>query len=94
MSSVSNPSDSGEARGIEVDHCPSCDGRWLDLHELDKLEATVDSTPEEREATIEYGRRDSELQCPACRTQMVACYQGIWCGIGHLPARTWLLAGR
>jgi Zn-finger nucleic acid-binding protein len=25
-------------RGIEVDRCSSCDGMWLDLHELDQLE--------------------------------------------------------
>ena len=26
--------------GIEVDHCKACNGRWLDHHELDELEAT------------------------------------------------------
>jgi Zn-finger nucleic acid-binding protein len=39
--------------GIEVDHCPTCNGRWLNHDELDKLEATVNSTAEERAATIE-----------------------------------------
>jgi len=34
-----------EYHGIEVDRCPSCDGRWLDHDELDQLEATVPSTP-------------------------------------------------
>ena len=58
--------------GIEVDHCPACNGRWLDAHELEDLEATVPSTPEEREATIVYGRRDSELQCPVCAQTMAA----------------------
>ncbi len=28
-------------RGIEVDHCPTCNGRWLDHDELDEVEATV-----------------------------------------------------
>ena len=58
--------------GIEVDHCASCSGRWLDHHELDHLEATVPSTEEERVATIQYARRDSELNCPVCEKQMVA----------------------
>lgn len=58
--------------GIEVDHCPSCNGRWLDHHQLDQLEATVESTEEERVATIQYARRDSHLNCPVCGQQMTA----------------------
>ncbi len=58
--------------GIEVDHCPTCNGRWLDHHELDHLEATVPSTEEQRIATIQYARRDSELKCPVCDKQMIA----------------------
>ena len=57
--------------GIEVDHCPSCNGRWLDHHELDQLEATV-ASEEERRATIVYSRRPSELACPKCGKQMKA----------------------
>lgn len=59
-------------RGIEVDHCPSCNGRWLDHHELDQLEATVPSTPEQRRATIRYAERQSELLCPVCGKRMTA----------------------
>jgi Zn-finger nucleic acid-binding protein len=58
--------------GIEVDHCPDCNGRWLDHHELDHLEATVPSTEEERLATIQFSRRGSELKCPVCDKQMSA----------------------
>jgi Zn-finger nucleic acid-binding protein len=58
--------------GIEVDHCPSCNGRWLDPHQLDELEATVPSTPEERRATIRYAERDSDLDCPVCSETMIA----------------------
>jgi Zn-finger nucleic acid-binding protein len=58
--------------GIEVDHCATCSGRWLDPHELDQLEATVPSTPEERQATIQYAKRESELDCPTCGKRMVA----------------------
>ncbi len=61
-----------EYHGIEVDHCPSCDGRWLDRDELDQLEATVPSTPEERRATIRYAERRSELLCPVCGREMTA----------------------
>lgn len=57
---------------IEVDHCPTCNGRWLDYHELDHLEATVPSTEAERRATIEYGAYKGELRCPVCGEMMTA----------------------
>ncbi len=57
--------------GIEVDHCPSCNGRWLDHRELDQLEATV-ATDEERRATIVYSPRPSEISCPKCGKRMTA----------------------
>ena len=57
---------------IEIDHCPACNGRWLDYDELDRLEASVASTPEERRATIEYGERKGELPCPKCDKRMTA----------------------
>jgi Zn-finger nucleic acid-binding protein len=57
-------------RGIEVDHCPTCNGRWLDHHELDELEKTVPSTEEERRATIAFGERLSDLTCPVCDRKM------------------------
>ena len=59
-------------RGIEVDHCPECNGRWLDHHELDLLEATVAEHEDQRRATIEYAKRPSELNCPTCGKQMRA----------------------
>jgi Zn-finger nucleic acid-binding protein len=59
-------------RDIEVDHCGTCNGRWLDHEELDHLEATVPSTEAERVGTIEYARRDSELLCPKCGNAMRA----------------------
>lgn len=61
-----------EYHGIEVERCPSCEGRWLDLHELDQVEATVPSTPEERRATIRYSERRSEMKCPVCGKEMTA----------------------
>ena len=57
--------------GIEVDHCPTCNGRWLDHHELDQLEATR-ASEDVRRATIDYARRASDLKCLVCAEQMVA----------------------
>ena len=56
---------------IEVDHCPTCNGRWLDHHELDELEATR-ADEAERLATIQYAQRESELDCPVCDKRMTA----------------------
>ena len=61
-----------EYHGIDVDRCPSCEGRWLDHDELDQLEATVPSTAEERRATIKYAERQGELACPKCGKTMTA----------------------
>ncbi len=58
--------------GIEVDYCPQCNGRWLDHHELDLVEARVVPQTEQRQATIEYAERQSELACPVCDKQMRA----------------------
>ena len=58
--------------GIEVDRCPRCSGRWLDDGELSQLEATVESTEEQRAAMIEYANRESTLPCPKCGNRMRA----------------------
>ena len=57
--------------GIEVDHCTQCNGRWLDYHELDELEATRASEAERR-ATVQYAQRESEFNCPVCDERMIA----------------------
>ena len=59
-------------QGIEVDHCPTCNGRWLDPTELDDLEATAEKDASLRRATIEYSKRASELPCPVCGKAMRA----------------------
>ncbi len=58
-------------KGIEIDRCPECSGRWLDHHELDILEdkAYDDERPK---GTRVYGRRSSELRCPRCGELMQA----------------------
>ena len=57
--------------GIEVDHCHTCNGRWLDHHELDELEATR-ASEDERRGTIRFSDRESELRCPVCGEPMAA----------------------
>jgi Zn-finger nucleic acid-binding protein len=56
--------------GIEVERCPTCNGRWLDFNELEQLEATTGATEAERRATIEFGERTGELECPVCAKRM------------------------
>ncbi len=59
-------------KGIEVDHCPTCNGRWLDHHELDHLEALAAPDDDARRAMVEYAKRPSDLHCPVCEKQMRA----------------------
>jgi uncharacterized protein len=59
-------------QGIEVDHCPQCNGRWLDHHQLDELEAKFVPDPTVRRAMIEYSKRPSDLDCPVCGVRMRA----------------------
>src|SRR3989304_1227730 len=61
-----------EYHGIEVDRCPSCEGRWLDPDELDQLGATGPPTPEGGRAPVKYAERKSELACPKCGKTMTA----------------------
>ena len=71
--------------GIEVDHCGTCNGRWLDRHELDDLEATK-ADEGVRRGTIRYSERDSDLGCPVCGEQMAAFnYRAYDLELGHLP---------
>ena len=54
-----------------MDHCPECNGRWLDTHELGHLEATV-ANEDERRGMIDYAKKPSELICPVCSKTMAA----------------------
>jgi Zn-finger nucleic acid-binding protein len=56
---------------IPVDRCPSCQGLWLDLDELDALEATR-ADADVRHATVQFADRPSELACPVCGRAMTA----------------------
>src|SRR5215208_1378497 len=61
-----------QRHGIEVDHCATCNGRWLDQHELDLLEATSAPDANDRKGMIEYSKRQSDLKCPVCGKRMTA----------------------
>jgi Zn-finger nucleic acid-binding protein len=58
--------------GMEVDRCGVCNGRWLDHHQLDELEAQSAPDPHARRGMIEYAKRPSELDCPVCGKRMTA----------------------
>ena len=45
-----------ERQGIEIDHCPSCRGVWLDRGELDKI-VERSAAPAPRESYREPARR-------------------------------------
>ena len=52
-------------KGIEVDECPVCKGRWLDHHELDELEDQAFDS-EHRKGMRMYAQRDSDINCVKC----------------------------
>ena len=56
-------------RGIEIDECPSCKGKWLDQQELDVLEDTVFVTGLKK-GTRMYAIRESDIKCVKCGEQM------------------------
>ena len=56
-------------RGIEIDECPSCKGKWLDQQELDVLEDTVFVTGLKK-GTRMYAIRESDINCVKCGEQM------------------------
>lgn len=55
--------------GIEVDECPSCEGLWLDHHELDQLEDTV-LDDDQIKGTMMFKSEGSDLLCPRCGNHM------------------------
>ena len=57
-----------ESRNVQVDHCPRCQGVWLDRGELEKLvqiASTEDSSQSDRYNGREYGEDD---EAPRKRT--------------------------
>jgi Zn-finger nucleic acid-binding protein len=62
----------GKEQNIEVDRCPTCSGAWYDDAELAELEASVTRDDDHLAGTVEYAKRTSEIDCPACGTRMRA----------------------
>lgn len=58
-------------RSIEVDRCPTCNGRWLDHHEIDLLEDTAYDASRPKGTRV-YALREGELDCPRCSERMRA----------------------
>ena len=56
-------------KGIEVDACPNCEGRWLDHHEMDELEDEV-LDDDSVKGTMMYAKRQSAIACPRCGKTM------------------------
>ncbi len=61
----------GQEHGVEIDRCEKCGGAWYDNDELSMLEATV-ADDDSRRGMIDYAKRESELKCPVCKTDMRA----------------------
>jgi Zn-finger nucleic acid-binding protein len=62
----------GDEHSIAVERCPTCGGDWYQFAELAQLEASVVKDQDVLAGTIEYGKRESSLACPACGKKMVA----------------------
>lgn len=91
--------DLGERDFIGVDRCPSCNGCWLDVHELNRLHSDVWSSVEDLRLTTAEAL--SGVICPKCSVQMVtlnpddhselavercpSCH-GLWLDSGELSA--------
>ena len=50
---------------FEVEVCPQCQGMWLDLHELDKLEDTAFADDARKGSLIHYQNKTT-FPCPHC----------------------------
>lgn len=66
-----------ELNEVEIDHCTSCDGIWLDAGELELLI----EDEQEREQLLSSFKKDSEnrekpYKCPICNKRMDKVYVG------------------
>jgi Zn-finger nucleic acid-binding protein len=50
---------------FEVEICPHCQGMWLDLHELDKLEDTA-FADDNRKGSLIHFQTKTNFPCPHC----------------------------
>jgi len=61
-----------ELEGVEIDHCLSCGGTWLDAGELEQI-AELAGVPPVEAARIAPGPREgprTQRRCPRCRTKL------------------------
>ncbi|MBN2446362.1 MAG: zf-TFIIB domain-containing protein [Phycisphaerae bacterium] len=54
--------------GVEIDRCPTCQGIWLDAHELEKLVAAPprELLREDRHFAPHADAGEAQLSCPRC----------------------------
>lgn len=68
-----------EYQGIEIDHCFSCSGTWLDNGELERIAELPGNVPADIAAS--FGPRDrrgqmSDRRCPRCNKRLVTFSAG------------------
>lgn len=56
-------------RGIPADTCTQCQGIWLDIEELDKLEDQTMSD-DQLKSSVMLEHSPSEKKCPHCQSQL------------------------
>jgi len=61
-----------ELEGVEIDHCVSCQGTWLDAGELEQIAEQAGAPSDElgRAADVSGEGRRSRRRCPRCPTRM------------------------
>ncbi len=52
--------------GLDVDLCPKCQGMWLSVDELDRLEDETFELGDDAKGTIDLHDAPSERACPVC----------------------------
>jgi Zn-finger nucleic acid-binding protein len=63
------PLEAVERQGVEIDHCPSCNGLWLDAGELDALiEREAVAALRQGERVLTAARRGKEYDHPVYDT--------------------------
>ena len=61
-----------ELEGVEIDHCVSCGGTWVDAGELEQIAAVAGAPGEELSRAVEAagrGRR-TRRRCPRCPARL------------------------
>jgi Zn-finger nucleic acid-binding protein len=60
-----------EFEGIEVDHCMSCGGTWLDAGELERITELAGAEPGSLSQALEKAKGEKgDRKCPRCRRRL------------------------